>query len=69
MQGTLEASTHLGGITVCRVTQRANSPMGSFSAVFTGTATPVPGVTSSNCGEVLLGVPQEVYEALLAAQT
>lgn len=62
MEGSLEASTDLGDITILRRTVRANSPMGAFSAVYTGTAEPVKLLSSSNCGEALLGVPQDVFE-------
>lgn len=62
MEGSLEASTNRGDITILRRTARANSPMGAFSAVYTGTSTPVEGLTSADCGEDLLGVPQDVFE-------
>lgn len=62
MEGALDASTHLGEITILRRTARANSPMGSFSAVYTGTSDAVPVLTSAGCGETLLGVPQDVFE-------
>lgn len=54
---------HLGqDLTVTRHTLRPDSPMGSFSACFAGTASPVEGLTAANCGETLLGVPQDVFE-------
>lgn len=62
MEGALDASTNLGEVTILRRTARANSPMGAFSAVYTGTSDPVPLLTSSGCGETLLGVPQDVFE-------
>jgi len=62
MEGRMEALTSRGDITILRRTARANSPMGAFSAVYTGTSTPVEALTSANCGEALLGVPQEIYE-------
>ena len=49
-------------ITILRRTTRANVPMGTFSALYTGSSEPVPWLTAANCGEALLGVPQEVYE-------
>lgn len=61
MQGALEVSTDAGDLTLTRRTLRAGSPMGAFSAVYTGTAAPVEGLTAVNCGETLLGVPQEVF--------
>lgn len=40
---------------------RGNTPFGSFSAVYTGTQEPVPGLTAANCGELLTGVGAEVF--------
>ena len=41
---------------------RGNVPFGNFSAVYTGTEEPVPGLTADTCGQMLLGVGREVYE-------
>lgn len=41
---------------------KGNTPFGFFSAVYTGTEEPVPGLTGENCGLKLLGVGREVYE-------
>ena len=41
---------------------RGTVPFGSFSAVYTGTEEPVPGLTADTCGQMLLGVGREVYE-------
>ncbi len=41
---------------------RGSVPFGSFSAVYTGTGEPVPGLTADTCGELLLGVGREVFE-------
>lgn len=62
MEGVLEAETDIGDITLRRRTARANAPMGAFTAVYTGTSTPVPELTPASCGETLLGVPQDVFE-------
>ena len=62
MQGAMEVSCPLGDITVTRTTSRSTSPMGTYSAVYSGTANPVDGLPAAACGETLLGVPQEVYE-------
>lgn len=62
MRGTLALTCEKGGITLQRDTARANSPMGRFSAVFTGSGEAVDGLTAADCGETLLGVPCEVYE-------
>ena len=40
---------------------RGNIPFGAFSAVYTGTEEPVPGLTAANCGELLTGVGAEVF--------
>ena len=63
MQGMLELSTEAyGDITIQRSTARANSPMGRFSATYTGTGNEVAELTGTNCGELLTGIPREVYE-------
>ena len=41
---------------------RGSVPFGNFSAVYTGTEEPVPGLTADTCGQMLLGVGREVYE-------
>ena len=60
--GRMELRTGDGDYTLLRETRRATAPMGEFSCVYTGTATPVPGITGQNAGDVLLGVPREVFE-------
>ena len=62
MQGVLELESSLGEITITRRTARANAPMGTFSAVYTGTSTPVDGLTAAGCGETLTGVTREIFE-------
>ena len=62
MQGRMDVSAAEGDYTLLRQTKRAASPMGEFSCTYTGTATPVAGVTAQNAGEALLGVPREVFE-------
>ena len=62
MNGAMDLSLPQGEVTITRRTARANSPMGAFSAVYTGTASPVDFLTAAGCGETLLGVPQAVYE-------
>ena len=41
---------------------KGNTPFGAFSAVYTGTEEPVPGLTADLCGEMLTGVSREVFE-------
>ena len=62
MRGTLALTCQKGDITLQRDTARANSPMGRFSAVYTGSGEAVDGLTGADCGETLLGIPCEVYE-------
>ena len=62
MRGTLSLSSQEGNITLQRDTARANSPMGRFSAIYTGSGESVDGLTAADCGETLLGIPCEVYE-------
>ena len=62
MQGRMGVSAAEGAYTLLRDTKRASSPMGEFSCTYTGTATPVAGITAQNAGEALLGVPREVFE-------
>ena len=62
MQGRMDVSAAEGDYTLLRQTKRASSPMGEFSCTYTGTATPVAGITAQNAGEALLGVPREVFE-------
>ena len=62
MQGRMDLTTHGDACTLLRETRRATSPLGEFSCTYTGTGTPVPGITGQNAGEVLLGVPREVFE-------
>ena len=40
---------------------RGSTPFGFFSAVYTGTQEPVPGLSAANCGELLTGVGAEVF--------
>ena len=62
MQGRMDVSAAEGAYTLLRDTKRVSSPMGEFSCTYTGTATPVDGITAQNAGEALLGVPREVFE-------
>lgn len=62
MQGQITLATAQGDVTITRRTARSNSPMGAFSAVHTGSSEPVAWLTAADCGETLLGVPQDVFE-------
>ncbi len=41
---------------------KGSTPFGAFSAVYTNTGEPVPGMTADVCGELLTGVGREVFE-------
>jgi len=62
MEGRLELTHEGADITITRDTARVNSPMGRFRAVYSGTDEPYGDMDGTNCGELLLGVPREVYE-------
>ena len=62
MSGRLECQSGLGELTLTRSTRRQASPLGEFSAVYSGTGDPVPGLSATNCGEALLGISREVFE-------
>ncbi|MBR4869660.1 MAG: hypothetical protein IKU12_02640, partial [Oscillospiraceae bacterium] len=62
MEGEIELRHGDRDITLIRSTARPASPMGAFSAVYTGTADAVADITSLDCGEQLLGVSREVYQ-------
>ena len=61
MEGAVELEWQGRDITLRRG-PRGSTPFGAFSAVYTGTGEPVPGLTGENCGERLLGVPRAVFE-------
>ena len=62
MNGRMDLLSDGLPITVTRTTSRPTAPMGTFTACYSDTATPVPNLNSTSCGETLLGVPQEVFE-------
>ena len=62
MSGRLECHADGADLTVTRATRRQTAPMADFQAVYADTASPVEGLTGTNCGETLLGVSREVFE-------
>ena len=56
MAGELELEQDGKRITIRRWTEAANAPMRAFSAVYTDTDIPVPGLTATDAGEQLTGV-------------
>lgn len=61
MEGALELEWKGERITIRRG-PRGNTPFGAFSAVYSDTGEPVPGLTAANCGETILGVSRSVFE-------
>ena len=61
MEGEAELEWQGRAVTLRRG-PRGSTPFGSFSAVYTGTEEPVPGLTAQSCGELLTGVGREVFE-------
>lgn len=61
MAGTMELEHAGREITLRRWTEKANAPMQAFSATYTGTDDPVPGLTGANVGETLTGVQRDVF--------
>ena len=60
MEGELELEWEGRSVTIRRG-PRGNTPFGTFSAVYTGTQEPVPGLTGESCGELLTGAGAEVF--------
>ena len=48
-------------ITITRSSRAKNAPMRDFTATYTGTNTPVEGLTEANAGEMLTGVSRDVF--------
>ena len=61
MEGTMELTADRCDITLTRSSRAKNAPMKDFSATYTGTNTPVDGLTESNAGELLTGVSRDVF--------
>ena len=61
MEGSVELIWQGRSITLRR-SAKGSTPFGQFEAVYTDTQEPVPGLTGANAGEVLTGVPREVFE-------
>ena len=61
MEGTMEVTADGCDMTLTRTTVARNAPMREFSAVYSGTNTPVEGMTGLNCGELLTGVSRDVF--------
>lgn len=62
MAGELELEQDGRRITIRRWTEAPGAPLRGFSAVYTGTDIPVPGLTATDAGEQLTGVSAEVFQ-------
>ena len=62
MAGTMELSFGGKDIALSRSTRLAGAPMREFSAVYTRSGQPVPGLTGENAGETLTGASLPVFE-------
>ena len=62
MAGELELEQDGKRITIRRWTEAKSAPLRGFSAVYTGTDIPVPGLTANDAGEQLTGVSAEVFQ-------
>lgn len=63
MSGEMELEYSGRDISISRRTKLATAPMREFSAVYTGTAEPVPGLNGKDAGLVLTGMPKAVFES------
>ena len=61
MEGTMELTADHCDITLTRTTRARNAPMRDFTATYTGSNVPVENMNGSNAGELLTGVPKEVF--------
>lgn len=61
MEGTMELTADRCDITITRSSRAKNAPMRDFTATYTGTNTPVEGLTEANAGEMLTGVSRDVF--------
>ena len=62
MEGSMDIQWNGRDITLTRRTKTASAPMREFSAVYTGTSEPVPGLDGRAAGETITGVPRAVFE-------
>ncbi len=62
MEGTMELEHNGKRITISRKTTAKNAPMRAFEAHYTGTGLPIPELPGVDAGQILTGVPQEVFE-------
>ena len=61
MEGEITLEHEGKSITLCRTTPNEKAPMRDFTAVYTGTNEPVPGIDAATVGEKLTGVTAPVF--------
>ncbi len=61
MEGSMDVTADNCDITLQRSTTARNAPMREFTAVYSGTNSPVEGMNGLNCGELLTGVSKDVF--------
>ena len=61
MEGRMDIDWNGDAVTITRTTAQKSAPMRDFSAVYTGTGLPVPGLTGPSAGEQLTGASREVF--------
>ena len=62
MKGRIDLSAEGCDLVLIRDTAQSGTPMGHFSATYSGTANLVDGMTGQNAGDLLTGVPRSVFE-------
>lgn len=62
MEGIMEVTADNCDLTLQRSTTQRSAPMREFSAVYSGSNTPVEGMTGQNCGELLTGINKDVFK-------
>ena len=62
MLGRIDCTVEGKDLSLLRATRRPTAPMAEFRAMYTGTGDVMGELNGENCGQVLLGIPREVYE-------
>lgn len=62
MEGTMDLTWQGKDITLTRKTAVKTAPMRDFTATYTGTNVPVAELTGNDAGQILTGVPKEVFD-------
>ena len=62
MEGAMELEHRGKSVTITRKTTGKNAPMRQCEAHYTGTGQPVPDLIAADAGQLLTGVPREIFE-------